>query len=344
MDDFTSLNDILLTVPEGSDVDFMVESPGGSAEVAELITRLLRGRFKSVRFVVPQMAMSAATILVMSGDAILMDYRSSLGPIDPQIMRLGAAPYPAQSYLDWLDKAAEEESKYGKLSQVTLAILQKVTPVDIQLAEDATEQAKRLVVAGLVKHMWKDLVDANGAPVPAEAKQQKAACVAEKLASHKESLSYGKMLSKSDLLQLDPDLRIVDYATTPMASVIWEIWVNIHYTFNLGGAFKMMESAATRIVKQVNMMNVQNPGQPGLPQIPAMPQPTKALQIAVNCGKCGAPTKIQADFEVGAPPPPPGFLRWPTGDTLACPNCQNSIDLKPIKAQIKQQTGQDVIG
>ncbi|MGH9893182.1 MAG: SDH family Clp fold serine proteinase, partial [bacterium] len=144
-EDVTPLIDIFQSVPEGSDVDMFVESPGGSAQGVELIVRLLRKRFRSVRFIVPHTAMSAATMLVMSGDDMLMDHRSSLGPIDPQIFRPGGLQYPAQSYLDWLDKAAEEEQSTGKLSLVTLAILQKVTPADIQIAEDATEEARRLV-------------------------------------------------------------------------------------------------------------------------------------------------------------------------------------------------------
>lgn len=194
-EDVTPLIDIFQSLPEGSDVDMLIESPGGSAQVVELIVRLLRKRFRSVRFLVPHTAMSAATMLVMSGDEILMDHRSSLGPIDPQIFRPGGIQYPAQNYPDWLDKAAEEERQTGKLSLVTLAILQKVTPADIQIAEDATEEARRLVTGWIAEHMWTDLRDQNGAPVPVEGKKSRARAVAEKLASHKEWLSHGKMLS-----------------------------------------------------------------------------------------------------------------------------------------------------
>jgi len=42
--------------------------------VAEDIVHILREKFKSVSFIVPGQAKSAGTIMVMSGDEILMDY------------------------------------------------------------------------------------------------------------------------------------------------------------------------------------------------------------------------------------------------------------------------------
>ncbi|MQY59252.1 MAG: hypothetical protein GH144_06555 [Clostridia bacterium] len=39
-----------------------------------------------MRFLIPHTAYNAATMLALSGDEILMDDRSTLGPIDPQIM------------------------------------------------------------------------------------------------------------------------------------------------------------------------------------------------------------------------------------------------------------------
>ena len=49
------------------------------------IAETLRHHYDRVEFIVPNYAMSAGTVLVMSGDAIHMDYFSVLGPIDPQV-------------------------------------------------------------------------------------------------------------------------------------------------------------------------------------------------------------------------------------------------------------------
>jgi len=52
-----------------------------------------------VDFLIPSHAMSAGTILAMSGDAIHMDYYSVLGPIDPQVENQEGRLIPALGYL-----------------------------------------------------------------------------------------------------------------------------------------------------------------------------------------------------------------------------------------------------
>src|SRR6266508_4662797 len=47
---------------EGESLDVLIHSPGGSAEAAEAIIELLRSRFSNLRFIVPDMAKSAATM------------------------------------------------------------------------------------------------------------------------------------------------------------------------------------------------------------------------------------------------------------------------------------------
>lgn len=62
-----------------------IVSNGGSAEASERIVRLLRSRFKSVRFLVASNAYSAATLMCFSADEVVMTPLGTLGPIDPQI-------------------------------------------------------------------------------------------------------------------------------------------------------------------------------------------------------------------------------------------------------------------
>jgi ClpP class serine protease len=62
-----------------------LNTPGGSVEVVEKMVEIIRFHYDEVYFVVPDFAMSAGTILCMSGNKIFMDYSSSLGPIDPQV-------------------------------------------------------------------------------------------------------------------------------------------------------------------------------------------------------------------------------------------------------------------
>ena len=62
LDDIIGFSDLIHGIP-GSDLDILIDSPGGSPEAAERIVRLLRGRFTSIRFIVPLSAYSAATMI-----------------------------------------------------------------------------------------------------------------------------------------------------------------------------------------------------------------------------------------------------------------------------------------
>src|SRR5882762_10076051 len=69
----------------GKQLDLILETPGGSGEVAEDLVKAMRGRYQDLAVVVPGYAKSAGTIMAMAGDEILMGPHSGLGPIDAQI-------------------------------------------------------------------------------------------------------------------------------------------------------------------------------------------------------------------------------------------------------------------
>ena len=83
---------ILLSHSARNRLVMFLNTPGGSAEAVEKIVEIMRFHYSEVYFVVPDFAMSAGTILCTSGDKIFMDYSSSLGPIDPQVL-----PSPSSS-------------------------------------------------------------------------------------------------------------------------------------------------------------------------------------------------------------------------------------------------------
>jgi ATP-dependent protease ClpP protease subunit len=57
---------------KGKKLDVLIHSPGGYPEAAEALVRILRRQFDDIRFIVPAFAKSAATMLAMSGNEILM--------------------------------------------------------------------------------------------------------------------------------------------------------------------------------------------------------------------------------------------------------------------------------
>jgi ClpP class serine protease len=90
-------------LPRGP-LDLVLHSPGGDQDCAEALMKYLRDeRFGPLRAIVSVAAMSAATMMALCCDEILMGHHSQLGPIDPQFTLMtpeGPRSAPAQAILD----------------------------------------------------------------------------------------------------------------------------------------------------------------------------------------------------------------------------------------------------
>ena len=73
--------------PDIQEIDFIINSPGGSAPDAYRIIRTLRNNFETVNIIVPFWAKSAATLLALGGSSIIMDEFAEFGPLDAQIAK-----------------------------------------------------------------------------------------------------------------------------------------------------------------------------------------------------------------------------------------------------------------
>ncbi|WP_299105229.1 ATP-dependent Clp protease proteolytic subunit [uncultured Tenacibaculum sp.] len=71
--------------PKSDEIDFIINSPGGSPADAYRIIRTLRNNFEKVNIIVPFWAKSAATLLSLGGSEIIMDEFGEFGPLDIQI-------------------------------------------------------------------------------------------------------------------------------------------------------------------------------------------------------------------------------------------------------------------
>jgi hypothetical protein len=68
----------------GAHLDVIVSSPGGDVEAAYLVARELRRRFAHLAVFVPFRAKSAATLLCLAGDELILGSLGELGPLDQQ--------------------------------------------------------------------------------------------------------------------------------------------------------------------------------------------------------------------------------------------------------------------
>lgn len=196
----------------------ILETEGGSIETTERIADLFRHSYRGeVSFLIPNFAMSAGTILVMSGDRIFMDYFSIIGPIDPQMVHPQTGGLvPALGYLE---KYAEliQKSKRGGLSQAELAfLLDKFDPAQLHRLEQAREHSVDLLKRWLAKYKFKnwDRTRTRNRRVTTKMKTDRAAEVANKLNNTRLWRSHGRGLS-IEVVRNDLDLIVEDFGTEP---------------------------------------------------------------------------------------------------------------------------------
>jgi hypothetical protein len=78
----------------GDHLDVIVASPGGRSESAYLVTRELRRRFTRLTAFVPFQAKSAATLLCLAADDLVLGDLGELGPLDTQYEEKQRADFP----------------------------------------------------------------------------------------------------------------------------------------------------------------------------------------------------------------------------------------------------------
>jgi hypothetical protein len=251
-------------------LDVLLHSPGGSAEATESIVVLLRERFKHIRFIIPSIAKSAATMLAMSGDQLLMDERSELGPIDPQmsVIRDGQRVYsPAQAIIDQFDLAQEEIRKDPNKIPAWLPILRQYGPSLIIECRNHLKLGEERVAEWLTRYMFAGRADA----------QQKATELAAYLNDHTLFRSHSRRVGIEDLQR--HEANVLDMRTQPeLHEAVRDLFAAIRLTFERSGAYKLFENHQSEAL--INIAITQIIGEPA----PTTKLP-RQIQIAQQPGK-----------------------------------------------------------
>lgn len=262
LSDLTGFRDVTESI-QNTQLDVLIHSPGGFAEAAESVVDLLRARFTSIRFIVPVAAKSAATMLAMSGNEIVMDDLSELGPIDPQFLVGGggmARSAPADEILAQFEQAAEDIQKDQKRLPLWYPILSQMGPSLLAECRTAKQLSRDLVRKWLTQYMFAN--DPQGAA--------KAEAAADYLGSRQNFLSHGRRIKIDDLVARD--VRVFDLRTNAsLRQAVWELWCAIDITMRNTPTAKLYENGQGQRV--IVRMEIQQGIQIALGQIPPPPTP-----------------------------------------------------------------------
>jgi membrane-bound ClpP family serine protease len=194
----------------------ILDTTGGVVEVVERIVGVFRHHYAEVTFIVPDRAMSAGTVLVMSGDRILMDYFSCLGPIDPQIQieddQGRVKLIPALSYLNQFERLRDRAAR-GQLTSAEYALLEKLDLAELHQFEQAKNLSVDLLKKWLSTYKFKnwDVTQTRGTPVTTQMKEQRAEEIAEDLSNNEKWHSHGRGIDMQTLRE-ELNLRIEDFS------------------------------------------------------------------------------------------------------------------------------------
>lgn len=254
-EDIQSLMEVTSGLGSGSELDLILHSPGGSPETAEAIVSYLRSRFSHIRVIVPNLAMSAATMISCAADEIVMGKHSFLGPTDPQIILptpLGVRAVPAQAVLDQFERAQQESSDPSKLAS-WLPMLGQYGPDILMICEKSLELSRELVKTWLTTYMLKESNAGNN--VSEE--------ISNWLSDHQTFKSHSRHISRDDLRDHRLNITNLEDDNT-LQDLVLSVFHSTTHTFSATSVIKIVENHTGRaFIKQMNL-------QPPLQQIPSI--------------------------------------------------------------------------
>ena len=272
LNDKTGFMQALSDIPDGP-LDVLLHSPGGSPSATESIVHLLRARFSPIRFLVPHTAKSAATMLALSGNEILLGEGAELGPIDPQFQIVNQqkqTTVPAGAAISQFQRIHEEIVSNPQKLRGWLPLISQYGPSFLQECQNAIDLSETLVANWLQEYMLHGEQEAKS----------RAEKVAQWLANHTNFNTHSRPVWIEQLLSIEPALKIREFRDisedfeTAIMSVFWAIDI----TFDGTSAFKIIEhkmgSAYIRIQHQ-QLIQQQAVAPPAKPVQRQQPKPQR---------------------------------------------------------------------
>jgi len=262
--DVPSLED-MLRCASGNAGCLILNSPGGDGNAAEKILMMCRQRFtKGFTVIVPDYAKSAATMIALGSDKILMGYLAELGPIDPQFRTDPIGPgIPARSLIDGLEMIRKKVKIQKDPPGMYAPMLYRIQPEILISAQNAIDGSREFAKKWLRNYMLKK--------DPRQADR-----VAKWLSEGKKYKSHGKVIDYTeahDVLKLNVDK--IDQ-NSALWTDIWELYcrsIVFLQQHQMQGAAKLFECEGASLMLNLQIMGIQAPGT-GAP-LPLMPLPVR---------------------------------------------------------------------
>ncbi len=242
-------NGLMLCIHEldrNEGLDLLLHTPGGDGQATVSLVEYLRSMFgKNMRAIIPQIAMSAGTMIACSCQEIIMGKQSSLGPIDPQFGVIAAA-----NLLEEVKKARLDISSNPNLAMFWSPILSKITPSFLERCEWAIKDANGFLQNTLRENMFSHL---------SKSEQDKKIESVSKVFANNEGRAHNTHIQYQQCF--DSGLKVVKLEDDQK---LQDLVLTIHHcymhTLSNTGAFKVIENHLGRaMVRQQTIQLMQGP-------------------------------------------------------------------------------------
>lgn len=205
-------------------LDLILHTPGGDIAATESLVDYLYSIFdKDIRVIVPQISMSAGTMIALSSKEIIMGKNSNLGPIDPQMGGLAC-----QAILNEFEQAKEDIRQNPHSAPLWQAIISKYHPTLLGACRQAIEWSEKMVSDWLHENMCAGDSD-------------KVKKIMEVFADHTVQKSHARHISKSECEQVGLNINSLEGDQNLQDAVLTTHHAFMH-TFSNTGCVKIIEN------------------------------------------------------------------------------------------------------
>ncbi len=205
-------------------LDLILHTPEGDLAATESLVDYLYSMFNmDIRVIVPQISMSAGTMIALSAKEIVMGKHSNLGPIDPQMGGLAC-----QAVLHEFEEAKKDIRKNPQAAPLWQSIIGKYHPTFLGACKQAIDWSENMVSEWLKLNMC-------------SSKKGKVNDIMKMFSDHKKQKSHARHISKKECEAVGLNITSLEDDNNLQDAVLTTHHVFMH-TFSHTPAVKIIEN------------------------------------------------------------------------------------------------------
>jgi ATP-dependent protease ClpP protease subunit len=205
-------------------LDLILHTPGGDLAATESIVDYLNQMFENnIRAIIPQISMSAGTMIALACNEIIMGKQSNLGPIDPQMGGVAC-----QAVLDEFQNAKDDIKANPQASPLWQVIISKYHPTFLGECQNSIDWSEKLAFEWLKRNMCKG--DEN-----------RTKKILKEFSDHKTNKSHARHISKDKCKEIG--VSVIDMEKdNDLQDLILTVHHSFMHTFSHSTATKIVEN------------------------------------------------------------------------------------------------------